>query len=123
MRRWTALICLVLALSGPLLVQAKFADGLAHALSELIAPKIFMEEDQDEAETFDGVSLVALPPADHAGLGRSFAPASWFEPPALFHPSAVLPVDPGAGWDRRWRSPWPPPSADRRHALLQVFLF
>ena len=122
-RPCTAHICLILALGGPLLSQSRFADGLARAMSEVIAAKIFMEEEQDEAEAFDGLSLLALPTVGHAGLGRSFAPASWFETPALFYPSDLLPADPGAGWDRRRRPPRPPPSAARRHALLQVFLF
>ena len=123
MRCRTAQICLILALGGPLLNQASFAAGFARAIFEVSAAKIFMEGDHDEAEAFDGLSLVTLPTVDQGGLEHSFAPASCLETPSLLDPSDLLPVDSRVGWDHRWRSPWPPPSADRRRALLQVFLF
>ena len=123
MRRRTAHICLILALGGPFLSQASFADGLARAIFEVSAAKIFMEAEHDEAEALDGLSLVALPTVDQGGLSHSFAPASCLETSSLLSPSDFLPVNSRAGWDHRWRSPWPPPSAERRRALLQVFLF
>jgi hypothetical protein len=91
-------------------------------MSEAMAARIFMEEDPDEADASDVSELVALPTVDHGGPGPDLGSTSWFETPSPSFPSGLLPADTSAGWDPRRRPPWPPPSADRRHALLQVFL-
>lgn len=122
MRSQTAHICLILALGGPLLSQASSAAGFARAISEVSTANLFMEGEHEEAEAFDRLSLIALPIVESEGLGHGFAPFG-FETPALFDSFGVLPVDSRASRDSWWRSPWPPPSAGRRHALLQVFLF
>jgi hypothetical protein len=123
MRRRTTHLCLILALGGPLLSQASLAASLAHLMSEVRAIQNFMEEDPDEAEACDELSLVAVPSGAQDGPGQGLVLASGFGTPAPSHASVLLPADSGAGWNVRWRPPWPPPTAVRRHALLQIFLF
>jgi hypothetical protein len=117
-RRRTAHLCLILALGGPLLGPSRAVTDLEHA-----APGVIESQDEDDAESIDGLDLVATPASDPASSVPGLARTAWAEVPAFLHTLSLTTPGPEAGWERRWRPPWPPPAAGRQRALLQVFLF
>jgi hypothetical protein len=125
MARPVAWLTLILALAGPLASQARVADGLAHALAARMVFVVLESpaEHQDEHEACDDLGIVAMT-ADHDRPDGFLAyPASWVMAPAFLLSFSLSPGHSDAAWPRRWRPPWPPPGAERRQALLQVFLF
>ena len=122
MGRRASLLCLILAVAGPLASQAKVAYGLALALSEI--GRHVLESTQEVAdEDYDGRELVTLAADTGAGLDGLRAPCGAVDSlapvpiPITTSPSTQREVE-------RWRVPWrwPPPTARQRCTLLQVFL-
>jgi hypothetical protein len=119
MRRRAAHFCLIFTLGAPLLCEERCAADGTHP-----APGVIESAEQDETESFDGLSLIALPTSPDAGPIVGLDPLRGLDAPILIAPTRVsLPVRSPVGWGRRGLPPWPPPSAERRYAWLQVFLF
>ncbi len=117
-----AWLCLLLALAGPLVSEARVAYGLALSAAEI--GRSVIESTQEEAdEDYDGQDAVTVIAKAPVGLDSLLTPPAAFDlaasPPSfdLCPPETRL-VPPRHG---RWS--WPPPTAWQRHALLQVFLF
>jgi hypothetical protein len=125
MPRPLALFCLILALGGPLANQERVADGLSRALADRMGCVVLESsaEDQDEDEASGDLGIVAMKVgADRPNdlLALPFSCVLTLDQLPL--PSRIS-GETGATWSRRCLSSWPPPGAERRQSLLQVFLF
>jgi hypothetical protein len=121
MHRLVTTLCLLLALTSPLLSQARVAYGLGLSFAEIGHNSLeSSEEGADEAyDAQEGIAITALTAAGAvlsdsvpAALD-SFALLPHLNPP----PSAFSAVHHRHGL---WM--WPPQTAARHHALLHVFL-
>ena len=120
MPRPAALLFLLIALAGPLLTHAEAADDLARALIGV--------QDRGRIEAPDGG--VGDDP-NVASVGRAaqtvdtlhVATPAWDSPPSA-SPLDFPSIDPSASLLRRSRcASWPFPTAPRRAAWLQVYLY
>ncbi|MBX6312871.1 MAG: hypothetical protein IRY99_08145 [Isosphaeraceae bacterium] len=121
MRRVAAWLCLFIALAGPLVSQAKIAYGIALAVSEI--GRNVLESSQEVAdEDYDGHDLVTIMAHADAGLDDLQALSLPFDLLALVPLPIIFPSDSHAveRWHGQWK--WPPPTAQQRCTLLQVFL-
>jgi hypothetical protein len=125
MPRSITFLSLILALGGPLANQERVADGLAHALADRMACVVLESsaEDQDEGEASGDLGIVAMKAGADRPNGSLALPFSWALTLDLLPLPSRIAGETPASWSRRWPSPWHPPGAERRHALLQVFLF
>lgn len=121
MRRPLAWFCLAIALTGPFVVQARVAYGLALAVSE-IGCNVLESGQEIEDEAYDGHDLVAVVAHSDVELGCHHALPLSLDVLTVA-PSPIL-ASLGLPIDRYWRGhrKWPPPIARQRRALLQVFL-
>jgi hypothetical protein len=117
MHRTVPLLCLAIALAGPLLTHAEAASDLARSLAELLDGRGI--ESPDGGIGDDPVVASTSKPCPSSDL-------SWAEEPALdgLTPLFILAPPPsGAGAARRRRrgGTWPSATARKRHAWLQLF--
>ena len=110
---------LIAALSGTPLRLAEAGDDLARALAENAARDVIAEVDggvgDDPGETVSKLVGEGRPDAEPIAAPTAFGLAS-------IMPAVISPTGPGASRRSQWR-PCPPPSASRRQARLQCFLF
>jgi hypothetical protein len=122
MSRRVVWFCLLIALGGPLLSEARSAHGLAMSLPESERDAL-ESEDEESAEVYDGSEIVTIP-GPNAGLphNSNLEPLSLDLPASLalplFTPSDSLNLE-----QRLRRCERPPPTAQQRLACLQTFLF
>jgi hypothetical protein len=118
-RTW---LCLLVVLACPLLCQAKLAYGLELSLAEI--GRNVLESAQEEAEEdYDGCELVAVGANAPLGIDTlAVFPAAFdflLPIPSFNLPPSTL----NAVRHRHGQWHWPPPTARKRHAMLQTYLF
>ena len=116
-RKRPPILCLVIVLVGPWLVQAQAAETFARSVAELLTPgAIEPLDDLDDGATSVGSARFADASAPVLAAGPQFlAPA----PAPLPLPARLRSVSVLDG-----PTPfWPPGPASRRQARLQVFRF
>ncbi len=121
MRRPLGWLCLMISLTGPFVVQARVAHGLALAISEL-GQNILESGQEIEDEAYDGRDFISIVAHSSAGIDHLHTVPLSFDLPALTLTPTTAPSNPHAGAYWRGHRKWPPPIAQRRRALLQIFL-
>jgi hypothetical protein len=121
MRRRATWLCLWIALAGPLASEAKLASGLALSLAE-IGQNLYESAAEDADEDYNGHELLAVTVNAPPEIDTLTALPRVLD---FLTPGFLLDLPPAASSlvrHRHGQSPWPPPTAQKRHALLQTFL-
>jgi hypothetical protein len=121
MRRRATWPCLLIALAGPLVSEARVAYGLASSLAE-IGQNLYESAEEDADEDYDGHELVAVTVNAPPEIDALTALPGVFD---FLTPGLLRDLPPASSSlvrHRHGQSQWPPPTAQKRHALLQTFL-